>query len=442
MGRIVLFLPRNFLTKNQVMSAQQNGGTPRYNPLESMQKRFDEAVKILGLDEQFANVLRVPDKVVAANIPVTMDDGSIRVFEAYRVVHSAHLGPSKGGIRYSLDVNLDEVKALAAWMTWKCAVVNVPYGGAKGGIKCNPREMSKGELERLTRGYTLAMRNVFGPDKDIPAPDMGTSAQEMAWIVDEYSKIVGQNAWAVVTGKPLVLGGSLGRVEATGRGVMVSTRSAMAKLGLKPTETTCVVQGFGNVGSISAKLISQLGVKIVGISDVSGGYYNPNGIDVNEAMAYVANSSSRSLEGFIGGEKISNAELLELPCDVLVPAAMEDQITPENADRIKAKLIVEGANGPTTADADAILNKKGILVVPDILANAGGVTVSYFEWVQNRLGYYWTEERVNRRADRVMKQSFDNVYAASEKYGVNMRIAAYIVSIDKVASTLKLRGSF
>jgi glutamate dehydrogenase/leucine dehydrogenase len=424
------------------MSAQQNGGTPRYNPLESMQKRFDEAVKILGLDEQFANVLRVPDKVVAANIPVTMDDGSIRVFEAYRVVHSAHLGPSKGGIRYSLDVNLDEVKALAAWMTWKCAVVNVPYGGAKGGIKCNPREMSKGELERLTRGYTLAMRNVFGPDKDIPAPDMGTSAQEMAWIVDEYSKIVGQNAWAVVTGKPLVLGGSLGRVEATGRGVMVSTRSAMAKLGLKPTETTCVVQGFGNVGSISAKLISQLGVKIVGISDVSGGYYNPNGIDVNEAMAYVANSSSRSLEGFTGGEKISNSELLELPCDVLVPAAMEDQITPENADRIKAKLIVEGANGPTTADADAILNKKGILVVPDILANAGGVTVSYFEWVQNRLGYYWTEERVNRRADRVMKQSFDNVYAASEKYGVNMRIAAYIVSIDKVASTLKLRGSF
>jgi glutamate dehydrogenase (NAD(P)+) len=302
--------------------------------------------------------------------------------------------------------------------------------------------MSKGELERLTRGYTLAMRNVFGPDKDIPAPDMGTSAQEMAWIVDEYSKIVGQNAWAVVTGKPLVLGGSLGRVEATGRGVMVSTRSAMVKLGLKPTETTCVVQGFGNVGSISAKLISQLGVKIVGISDVSGGYHNPNGIDVNEALAYVANSSSRSLEGFTGGSKISNSELLELPCDVLVPAAMEDQITPENADRIKAKLIVEGANGPTTADADAILNKKGILVVPDILANAGGVTVSYFEWVQNRLGYYWTEERVNRRADRVMKQSFDNVYAAAEKYGVNMRIAAYIVSIDKVASTLKLRGSF
>jgi glutamate dehydrogenase (NAD(P)+) len=341
-----------------------------------------------------------------------------------------------------MDVHLDEVKALAAWMTWKCAVVNVPYGGAKGGIKCDPRSMSKGELERLTRGYTLAMRNVFGPDKDIPAPDMGTSAQEMAWIVDEFSKISGHNSYAVVTGKPLVLGGSLGRVEATGRGVMVSTRSAMAKLGLNPTQTTCVVQGFGNVGSISAKLIAQLGVKIVAISDVTGGYYNPEGIDVAAAMAYVANSGTRSLEGYTGGSKVTNAELLELPCDILVPAAMEDQITPENASRIKAKMIVEGANGPTTAEADSILNEKGILVVPDILANAGGVTVSYFEWVQNRLGYYWTEERVNRRADRAMKQAFDNVYATAEKYGVNMRIAAYIVALDKVASTLKLRGSF
>jgi glutamate dehydrogenase (NAD(P)+) len=327
-------------------------------------------------------------------------------------------------------------------MTWKCAVVNIPYGGAKGGIKCDPRSMSKGELERLTRGYTLAMKDVFGEDKDIPAPDMGTGQQEMAWILDEFSKIRGQNSWGVVTGKPLVLGGSQGRVEATGRGVMVSTRSALAKLGIKPTDATCVVQGFGNVGSISAKLISKLGVKIVGISDISGGYHNPNGIDVEAAMAYVANSSSRSLEGFTGGSKVSNSELLTLPCDVLVPAAMEDQITAENAADIKAKLIVEGANGPTTADADPILNAKGVLVVPDILANAGGVTVSYFEWVQNRLGYYWTEERVHRRADRVMKMAFDNVYAASEKYKVNMRIAAYIVAIDKVASTLKLRGSF
>ena len=417
-------------------------GAPQYNPLESMMSRFNEAVNILGLDDHFASVLKVPDKAVIVNIPVTMDDGPIRVYEGYRVVHSVHLGPSKGGIRYSMDVHLDEVKALAAWMTWKCAVVNIPYGGAKGGIKCDPRSMSKGELERLTRGYTLAMKDVFGEDKDIPAPDMGTGQQEMAWILDEFSKIRGQNSWGVVTGKPLVLGGSQGRVEATGRGVMVSTRSALAKLGIKPTDATCVVQGFGNVGSISAKLISKLGVKIVGISDISGGYHNPDGIDVEEAMAYVANSSSRSLEGYTGGSKVSNAELLTLPCDVLVPAAMEDQITAENAADIKAKLIVEGANGPTTADADPILNAKGVLVVPDILANAGGVTVSYFEWVQNRLGYYWTEERVHRRADRVMKMAFDNVYAASEKYKVNMRIAAYIVAIDKVASTLKLRGSF
>jgi len=404
--------------------------------------RFNEAVKILGLDDHFASVLKVPDKAVIVNIPVTMDDGTIQVYEGYRVVHSVHLGPSKGGIRYSIDVHLDEVKALAAWMTWKCAVVNIPYGGAKGGIKCDPRSMSKGELERLTRRYTLAMKDVFGEDKDIPAPDMGTGQQEMAWILDEFSKIRGQNSWGVVTGKPPVLGGSQGRVEATGRGVMVSTRSALAKLGLKPTDVTCVVQGFGNVGSISAKLISKLGVKIVGISDMSGGYHNPEGIDVEEAMAYVAKSPSCTLEGYTGGNKISNSELLILPCDVLVPAAMEDQITAENAADIKAKLIVEGANGPTTADADPILNAKGVLVVPDILANAGGVTVSFFEWVQNRLGYYWTEERVHRRADRVMKMAFDNVYASAEKYKVSMRIAAYVVAIDKVASTLKLRGSF
>jgi len=377
-----------------------------------------------------------------ANIPVTMDDGTIQVFEAYRVIHSDHLGPSKGGIRYSMDVNLDEVKALAAWMTWKCAIVNIPYGGAKGGIKCNPRSMSKGELERLTRAYTVAMKDVFGPESDIPAPDMGTGPQEMAWIVDEYSKLKGQNSWAVVTGKPIVLGGSLGRVEATGRGVMVSTRSALAKMGIKPTDATCVIQGFGNVGSKSAKLIGQMGVKIVAISDVSGGYYNPQGIDVEAAIDFVAKSESNTLEGLQGVQKVTNAELLELECTVLVPAAMEDQITPENAHNIKAKLIVEGANGPTTAEADSILDEKGILVVPDILANAGGVTVSYFEWVQNRLGYYWTEERVNRRADRAMKLAFDNIYSATAKYKINMRLAAYVVALDKVSTTMKLRGSF
>lgn len=410
------------------------------NPLESMMERFDEAAKILGLDESTYNALKSPEKAVIVSLPVTMDDGKVQVFEGFRVVHSSKLGPSKGGIRYSMGVNLDEVKALAAWMTWKCAVVGIPYGGGKGGIKCDPRTMSQGELERLTRSFTLAMRDVFGPERDIPAPDMGTNPQTMAWIMDEYSKLAGVASPAVVTGKPLVLGGSLGRVEATGRGVMVSARSAMAKLKLNPSTCSCAVQGFGNVGSISAKLLEMQGVKIVAISDISGAYHNANGIDVEEAIQYVADN--KSLEGYKGGEIISNETLLELDVDILVPAALEDQITEENADRIKAKLIVEGANGPTASNADKILDAKGILVIPDILANAGGVSVSYFEWVQNRLGYFWTEERVNRRADRIMKQAFDNVYETAQKYNCSLRTAAYVVAIDKVASTSKLRGIF
>lgn len=411
------------------------------NPFESMKKRFDIAAKIIGLEEGDYNVLIAPQKAVIVNIPVTMDDGKVKVFEGFRVIHNANLGPSKGGIRYSMDVNLDEVKALAAWMTWKCAVVGIPYGGGKGGIKCDPRTMNKGELERLTRSYTDLMVDVFGPDKDIPAPDMGTGQQEMAWIMDEYSKLLGRSQPAVVTGKPVVLGGSLGRVEATGRGVMVSTRAALAKLGISPVGTTCAVQGFGNVGSISAKLLAMQGMKIVAISDISGAYHNPEGIDIEAALAY-RDGNKGTLEGFKGGKQISNAELLELDVTVLVPAAMEDQINDENADRIKAKLIVEGANGPTSASADDILNKKGVMVVPDILANAGGVTVSYFEWVQNRLGYYWTEERVYRRADRVMKTAFEGVYQASQKYNIPMRIAAYVVAIQRVADVEKLRGKF
>lgn len=411
------------------------------NPFESMKKRFDIAAKILGLDESDYNVLIAPQKSVIVNIPVTMDDGKVKVFEGFRVVHNANLGPSKGGIRYSMDVHLDEVKALAAWMTWKCAVVGIPYGGGKGGIKCDPRSMSKGELERLTRSYTDLMVDVFGPDKDIPAPDMGTGPQEMAWLMDEFSKLKGCSQPAVVTGKPIVLGGSLGRVEATGRGVMVSTRAALAKMGISPVGTTCAVQGFGNVGSISAKLLAMQGLKIVAISDVSGAYYNPDGINVEDAIAF-RDKNNGTLNGFTAGKKISNAELLELDVTVLVPAAMEDQITEENADRIKAKLIVEGANGPTSASADDILNKKGVLVVPDILANAGGVTVSYFEWVQNRLGYYWTEERVYRRADRVMKTAFEGVYQAAQKYNIPMRIAAYVVAIERVANVETLRGKF
>lgn len=408
------------------------------NPLDSMMERFSLAAEILGLDSSTYNALKSPEKTVIVSLPVTMDDGRVEVFEGYRVVHSSKLGPSKGGIRYAMSVTLDEVKALAAWMTWKCAVVGIPYGGGKGGIKCDPRNMSQGELERLTRAFTAAMQDVFGPEKDIPAPDMGTNPQVMAWLMDEFSKIKGVSSPAVVTGKPLVLGGSLGRVEATGRGVMVTARSAMARLKMDPSKSTAAVQGFGNVGSISAKLLSLQGVKIVAISDVTGGYYDKNGIDIDKAIEYVEKNNG-TLEGF-AAEKISNEELLVLDVDVLVPAAMEDQITIENADKIKAKLIVEGANGPTASNADKILNDKNILVVPDILANAGGVTVSYFEWVQNRLGYFWTEERVNRRADRIMKQAFEMVYNTHLKYNVSLRIAAYIVAIDKVARTSKLRG--
>lgn len=420
--------------------SQQTATHSNDNPFESMMSRFDEAARIIGLDEGSYNVLKSPQKAVIVSIPVTMDNGTVQVFEGFRVVHNANLGPSKGGIRYSMDVNLDEVKALAAWMTWKCAVVGIPYGGGKGGIKCDPRKLSKGELERLTRAYTDLMVDVFGPDKDIPAPDMGTGQQEMAWIMDEYSKLVGYSSPAVVTGKPLVLGGSLGRVEATGRGVMVSTRSALSKLGISPIGCTCAVQGFGNVGSISAKLLQMQGMKVLAISDVTGGYYDANGIDVEAAIKY-RDQNNGTLEGY-KAKKITNEELLELDVTVLVPAAMENQITADNADKIKAKLIVEGANGPTVAAADTILNKKGVMVVPDILANAGGVTVSYFEWVQNRLGYFWTEERVYRRADRVMKTAFEAVYAASQKYNVSLRIAAYIVSIAKVAEVEKLRGKF
>lgn len=411
------------------------------NPLDSMMERFSEAARILGLDPSSYNALKSPEKTVIVSLPVHMDNGQIEVFEGIRVVHSSKLGPSKGGIRFSMGVHLDEVKALAAWMTWKCAVVGIPYGGAKGGIKCDPRNMSQGELERLTRAYTAAMQDVFGPDRDIPAPDMGTNPQVMAWLMDEYSKIKGTAQPAVVTGKPLVLGGSLGRVEATGRGVMVSARSAMGKMKMTPSKSTAAVQGFGNVGSISAKLLELQGMKIVAISDVSGGYYNENGIDIEHAINY-SNANKGTLEGYKEAQTISNEELLELNVDVLVPAALEDQITTENADRIKAKLIVEGANGPTASSADKILDDKGIIVVPDILANAGGVSVSYFEWVQNRLGYFWTEERVNRRADRIMKQAFENVYATAQKHNVSLRLAAYIVAIDRVASTQKLRGIF
>lgn len=411
------------------------------NPFESMMSRFKIASEILGLDEEVYNVLKSPAKQVIVSLPITMDDGSLRVFEAFRVIHSNILGPSKGGVRYDPDVHLDEVKALAAWMTWKCAVVDIPYGGAKGGIVCNPRKMSSGEIERLTRAYTFSMIDIFGPDKDIPAPDMGSGPREMAWMMDQYSRAIGHTSNAVVTGKPLVLGGSLGRNEATGRGVMVATLSAMEKLRINPYGATCAVQGFGNVGTFAALLLEERGVKILAISDLSGAYYNPDGIDIEQAIAY-RESNNESLEGLTNVEVLTSEELLTLDVDVLIPAAKEDVITVHNAKKIKAKLIVEGANGPTSYKADSIINEQGIVVIPDILANAGGVTVSYFEWVQNRLGYKWTRERVNRRSDRILKEAFNKVYQTAVKYKVHSRIAAYIVAIDKVAKTYKYRGGF
>ncbi len=413
----------------------------REKPLESMMSRFDVAASILGISEEMYNILKTPVKQVIVGLPITMDNGKVKVFQGYRVVHSNILGPSKGGIRFDPDVNLNEVQALAAWMTWKCAVVDIPYGGAKGGITCNPREMSAGELERLVRRYTNSMLDVFGVDRDIPAPDMGTGPREMAWLMDEYSKANGMTVNAVVTGKPLVLGGSLGRVEATGRGVMVCALAGMEKLRINPYKATCAVQGFGNVGSHAAKLLHERGVNVVAISDLSGAYYNEKGIDIDKAIEYVQNNN-RSLVGFDGAESIPPGELLTLEVDILVPAAKEDVIVLENANQVKAKLIVEGANGPTAAQADKLINEKGILAVPDILANAGGVSVSYFEWVQNRLGYKWTQERIHRRSDRIMKEAFERVYQASLQYKVPMRIAAYIVAIDKVAKTYEFRGGY
>ncbi len=410
------------------------------NPFESMMQRFDVAAELLELERGVYEYLKTPVKQVTVSIPIQMDNGEIEVFEGYRVIHNDALGPSKGGIRYAPDITLDEMKALAAWMTWKCSIANIPFGGAKGGVKCDPNKLTQVELEKITRRFTANMLDIFGPDKDIPAPDMNTNEQVMAWIMDTYSMHVRRTETAVVTGKPLIIGGSLGRREATGRGVMVVTFAAMAKLGLNPKQTTCAVQGFGNVGSVSAKLLSEQGLKVVAISDVSGGYYNKKGIDVNQAIEWV--QKHRVLEGSGIGDPISNEELLELDIDVLVPAAKEDQITGKNASKIKAKIIVEGANGPTASKADPILDSKGILVVPDILANSGGVTVSYFEWVQDRQGYFWTLDRVNHRLERMMHEAFNNVFQTGEKYKVSMRLGAYILAIDKVAKTLKVRGIY
>ena len=412
------------------------------DPLESMMKRFHVAAEYLKLDEEVYNVLKSSVKKVIVSLPISMDDGKIKVFEGYRVIHSNILGPSKGGLRYDASVNLNEVTALAAWMTWKCAVVDIPYGGAKGGICCDPKKMSLSELERLTRAYTQSMHDIFGPDKDIPAPDVGTGPEQMAWLMDEYSRARGVTVNAVVTGKPIILGGSAGRIEATGRGVMVSTLSALTKNKINPFNAKVAIQGFGNVGSWAALLLKERGCNVVAISDISGGYYDEKGIDIGKAIQY-RNENKGTLDGFKGATRISNEELLSLDVDVLIPAALENAITEKNVNSIKAKVIVEGANGPTSHEADSIIEDKGIVAVPDILANAGGVIVSYFEWVQNRLGFKWTKNRVYRRSDSIIKQSFNNVFSISKKYKVSLRTAAYIAAIDKVSRTYKYRdGSF
>ena len=409
------------------------------NPFESMVEQFDAAARILHLDKGFYEFLCTPSKIHITSIPIRMDGGEIEVFEGIRVIHNEVLGPSKGGVRFSPDVDIDEVKALAAWMTWKCAVIGVPFGGAKGAVKCNPRELSLQELEKLTRRYTANMIDVFGPDCDIPAPDMNTNEQIMAWIVDTYSMHAGRTESAVVTGKPLIIGGSQGRVGATGRGVMVCTLAAMERLGMNPYDSRVAVQGFGNVGSTAAQLLADKGCKIVAVSDVTGAYYDAEGLDIEEMIGFAMHGDG-TLEGYPEATKIQNNELLTLDVDILIPAAKENQITERNAADVRAKIIVEGANGPTTPAADEILEKNGVVIVPDILANAGGVTVSYFEWVQDRQGYFWSLERVNRRLGRMMRDAFANVYEAAEQHGVSMRIGAYVIGVDKVASALKLRG--
>jgi len=410
------------------------------NPFESMMETFDKAAEMLKLEKGVYEYLKTPVKQVIVSIPIQMDNGEIKVFEGYRVIHDNILGPSKGGIRYAPDVTIDEVKALAAWMTFKCAVANIPFGGAKGAVKCDPSKLSKIELEKITRRYTANMLSVFGPDTDIPAPDMNTNEQIMAWIMDTYSMHAQKTVTDVVTGKPLIIGGSLGRFEATGRGVMITTMEALKKLELDPKKTTAVIQGFGNVGSVSADLLSKQGCKIIAISDISGGYYNKKGINIKKAIEYIRSNKTLKDSGL--GNLITNEELLELKCDILVPAAKEDQIDRHNATNIKAKLIVEGANGPTSADAYDILRNKGIMVVPDILANAGGVTVSYFEWVQNRLGYYWDIDDVHKRHDRMMREAFDNVYTTAVEYKTTLRLGAYIFALEKISKTLKLRGIY
>ncbi len=410
------------------------------NPFESMMERFDEAARLLNLDPNIYTILRWPNREITLYIPVMMDDGNYQVFTGYRVQHNSARGPAKGGIRYSPDVTLDEVRALASWMTWKCAVVNIPFGGAKGGIICDPRQMSMAELEKLTRRYTAELLDFIGPERDVPAPDMNTNEQVMAWIMDTYSMHARHTVTAVVTGKPIEIGGSRGRKEATGRGLLFVCNEACKKFNFNIEQTRVVIQGAGNVGGTAAMLMDGEGYKVVGLADITGSVYNPSGLDIAGLLAYL--KEHKTLEDYAEADHVTTAQLLESDCEILMPAATENQITSLNADRIRCRILAEGANGPTTAEADDILRDKNVFVIPDILANAGGVTVSYFEWVQDRMGFFWNEQTVNARLHEIMVSSFNDVVNMAEKYNVDTRQAAYMLAIDRVAYDTRLRGIY
>jgi len=412
------------------------------NVYQSAEARFETAAQKLGLEDGVYKYLKYPSKEITVYIPVARDNGQLEVFIGYRVLHSSVRGPGKGGIRFAPTVSIDEVRALAAWMTWKCAVVNIPFGGAKGGVICDPTQLSRGELERIARRYTAELSEWLGPERDVPAPDLGTNDQTMAWVMDTYSMHVRQATTAVVTGKPLELGGSQGRKEATGRGIMMCCNKAIHKLGMYRQHCNVIIQGFGNVGSQAAILMHEAGYKIVGVADIHGGLYNENGFEIPKLVEWVYGQRKPLPDFPGGGEKMSAQEVLFRPCDILIPAATENQITAQNANRVTCKILCEGANGPTTSHADSIIDKKGIFVIPDILGNAGGVTVSYFEWVQDRQGFFWRESEVNERLQDVMDLSFNEVVRYAEMHRVNNRIAAYIVAIDRVARALKLRGIY
>jgi len=436
------------MSQATAVAQPQSGVKDEFSPFQAMADRFEAAADHLKLDKGVRDVLRTPDRELTVAIPIHMDSGELRVFTGYRVQHNFLRGPCKGGIRFASDVNLDEVRALAAWMTWKCSIVGIPFGGAKGGVICDPKSLSAGELERITRRYTASIMDILGPDRDVPAPDVGTGEREMAWIMDTYSMHVRRTSTAVVTGKPLNLGGSKGRREATGRGLMFAMREALKTMKDMPAQARIAVQGAGNVGGIGALLLHREGHKIVALSDERGAIHDPKGLDMPAIMAWLESQAKlpkeqrKFLDSYPAEHLTPKEKLLEIDCDVLAPCAVENQITTKNVDRVKARLIVEGANGPTTAPADEALDKRGIVVVPDILSNAGGVTVSYFEWVQDRMGYFWTEEVVNARLEQTMVSAFNEVHATARNHGVSLRKAAYILALDRVATVYRMRGVF